>query len=105
VARPSCRSCGSQEIVANGKRKTLNGATQTWLCRACGYRYTCPKGYQNKRSNPKTVGLALDLYFRGLSVRKVADHLAQIHGLKVGHGTVHRWLVHYGGLESDALFI
>ncbi|MGA8276146.1 MAG: DDE-type integrase/transposase/recombinase [Thermoplasmata archaeon] len=42
---------------------------------------------------PRTVALALDLYFRGLSLRKVAAHLKQVYGLSVAPMTIYGWIV------------
>ncbi|MCA1811314.1 MAG: IS6 family transposase [Halobacteriales archaeon] len=98
---PPCpQGCGGS-VVRDGKRRAKSGTVQTYLCRGCGARFTDREGFQNKRSEPRTIALALDLYFRGLSVRKVADHLAQVHGLKVGHVTVYRWVVHYSRLTAE----
>jgi transposase-like protein len=38
---------------------------------------------------------ALDLYFKGLSLRSIADHLSQIHGFHTSHLTVYRWVRTY----------
>lgn len=103
VARktPPCCKCNGREVVRDGKRHAKSGTVQTYLCRGCGARFTDREGFQNVRSQPRTIALALDLYFRGLSVRKVADHLAQVHGLKVGHVTVYRWVAHYSRLTAE----
>jgi transposase-like protein len=39
--------------------------------------------------------LALDLYFRGLSLRKVADHLRQAYGLSIAPMTIYGWIARY----------
>lgn len=98
---PPCRKCNGREVVRDGKRHAKSGTVQTYLCRPCGARFTDREGFQNVRSQPHTIALALDLYFRGLSVRKVADHLAQVHGLRVGHVTVYRWVTHYSRLTAE----
>jgi transposase-like protein len=38
------------------------------------------------------VTLALDLYFKGASLRKVAQHIAQFYGIKVNNMTILRWI-------------
>ncbi len=72
-----------------------------YVCRACGYRFTGHDGFQRRRSDPEKIALALDLYFRGMSVRKVSEHFVQVHGLKIDHTTVYRWVVSYSKLASE----
>jgi putative transposase len=43
----------------------------------------------------------LDLYFRGMSVRKVADHLRQVYSVGVSHVTVYNWVAHFGKLAAE----
>jgi transposase-like protein len=42
--------------------------------------------------NPRIITLALDLYFKGISLRKVADHVKQYHNVKVNGSSVLRWV-------------
>lgn len=65
-----------------GKRQTNLGAIRRFLCKSCGFRSTGRDGFQRRRSDPEKIALALDLYFRGMSVRKLAEHFRQVHGLK-----------------------
>lgn len=41
------------------------------------------------------MAATLDLYFKGVSLRKIADHLHQFYGLDIGHSTVDRWIGRY----------
>lgn len=101
VNRPVCDRCGSPEVVQNGKRHNKSGAVVRWLCRGCGRNFTGPDGFRKRRAEPEKIALALDLYFRGLSFRKVAEHFAQVHGLPVSPVTVYRWVHHFGTLASE----
>jgi transposase-like protein len=47
------------------------------------------------RNDGKIVCLALDLYFKGNSFRKIADTLSQFYGVNVEHSTIIRWLQKY----------
>jgi len=96
-----CGRCQSGSVVSFGKRHNQSGTVGRYLCKACGYRFTGRDGFQRRRADPEKIALALDLYFRGMSVRKVAEHFAQVHGLKVNHVTVYRWVVHYSKLAAE----
>ncbi len=96
----SCDKCGSHNIVKNGKRKNKSGVVNTYLCKQCGYRFTDSNGPRRRRTDPELIALALDLYFRGLSVRKVSEHFQQVYNLKVSHMTVYRWVRDYSNLAA-----
>ena len=38
------------------------------------------------------ITITLDLYFKGLSLRKISDHLEQFNGVEVNFSTVYTWL-------------
>lgn len=97
--RPTCK-CGSADVVQNGKRHNKSGPVTRWLCRACGATFTGRDGYHKRRAEPKTIAIALDLYFSGLSFRKVREHIAQVHGLRVSPMTIYRWVTHYSNLAA-----
>lgn len=101
--KPSCPSCRSAAIVSNGKRHGKNGAVQRFLCRTCGSRFTHSLGFGGRHADAKTIALALDLYFRGLSTRKVRDHLAEANGVKVDHVTIYRWVVQFGRIAAACM--
>jgi transposase-like protein len=96
-----CARCGSGLLILSGKRHNLSGTLGRYVCKACGYRFVGRDGFQRRRSDPEKIALALDLYFRGMSVRKIAEHFAQVHNLKVGHMTVYRWVAHFGKLAAE----
>ena len=45
--------------------------------------------------DPRVVTTTLDLYFKGVSLRKIADHLKQCYSLDIDHSTVYRWICKY----------
>jgi len=53
------------------------------------------------KHTPDTITLTLDLYFKGLSDRKIVDHLKQFHKVSVVHTTVLRWIKKYLKLLSQ----
>ncbi len=99
--KPICEQCNSHNVVKNGKRKNKSGTINRYLCKECGHRFTDNQGFQKKRAEPEKIALALDLYYRGLSVRKVAEHFKQVHNLDVSHMTVYRWIEQYSRLASE----
>ena len=96
-----CEKCNSTNVVKNGKRKNKSGVINRYLCKECGFRFTDNDGFKKRRSDPEKIALALDLYFRGLSVRKVSEHFQQVYNLNVSHMTVYRWIVDYSKIASE----
>lgn len=66
----------------------------------CGHRFVAREGVLRRRSDPKKIALSIDLYFRGLSLRKVADHLDQAQGVKVSPSTIYDWIKRYSALAA-----
>lgn len=99
-AKVACDACGSANISLRGVRHNKSGDVQTFVCKSCGRRFVGRSGFKNRRSDPTNIARALDLYFRGMSVRKVREHLEQVEGLNVSHMTVYRWIVHYSRLAA-----
>ncbi len=98
---PSCPECRSGNTVGGGRRLNKSGAVRRWICRACGAYFSGREGFRNRRSDPEMIAKALDLYFRGVSLRQVAAHFEQVYGLRVGASTVYRWVAHYSALAAE----
>lgn len=98
---PACEKCNSNNVVKNGKRHNKSGMISRYLCKDCGARFTDNTGFKKKRAEPEKIALALDLYYRGLSFRTVAEHLLQAYDLAVSHMTVYRWVKHYSKLAAE----
>lgn len=97
----SCEKCGSSEIVKRGLRKNQAGQVQRFSCKACGHRFVINEGFLKMKNDGKIVSLALDLYFKGNSFRKIADTLSQFYGLNVEHSTIIRWLQKYVKIAKE----
>ena len=90
-----CANCGSTELVKDGLRKNKNGTVQRFLCRSCGHRFVTDYGFQKMKNNPRIITLVMDLYFKGISYRKIIDHLKQFYGLKISHVALIKWTRKY----------
>ncbi|MGB6463139.1 MAG: DDE-type integrase/transposase/recombinase [Nitrosotalea sp.] len=87
-----CIKCKSEQIVKDGRRHNKSGLIQKYLCRNCGYRFIVNVGFEGSKKNPKLICAAIDLYFKGVSLRKVADHIKQFYGVSVANTSVLRWV-------------
>lgn len=91
----TCPFCKSENIVKWGIRKTQYGSVQRYACRSCDHKFIMDKGFYRMKNGPKTITLTLDLYFKGLSQRKIADHLKQFENVSVTQPTILNWIKKY----------
>lgn len=87
-----CHKCKSVNIIKYGIRHNKCGDIQRYRCKECNYKFIVNIGFERNRANPKAVTVALDLYFKGVSLRKVCDHLKQFHDVEVTHVTIIKWM-------------
>jgi transposase-like protein len=98
----ACKFCGSTNLIKRGHRKNKHGNVQRFSCKDCGRRFVVNEaGFQKMEYNPKVVTLALDLYFKGVSLRKITDHIKQFYGLKIHFSTILRWIQKYVQLMKE----
>ena len=99
-----CPFCNSPNVKKYGTRKTKNGKVQRFKCKTCGHRFTVNEsGFEKIQVDPKVVTLALDLYFKGISLRKITDHMKQFYDVEVSHVTIYNWIQSYTKLINRYL--
>ncbi len=86
-----CVYCKSKNIVKDGSRITRGVKKQKYLCRNCGKRFIYDLVKRTK-ANAKIITLVLDLWFKGVSIRKIKDHIIQFYNLEIGKSTIQRWI-------------
>lgn len=79
-----CVRCGSIRLQRYGH----NAGKQVYKCIDCGKKFREQSLIKRARYDPEVIVLTLDLYFKGLSLRKISDHLKQFNGLDMPHQTV-----------------
>jgi putative transposase len=99
-AGPVCEHCASSDVIQYGHRLNKSGPVRRFRCKTCGGTYSGREGFHRRRSDPDIIAKALDLYFRGSSLRQVAEHFAQAYNLPVSDTTVYRWITHYSALAA-----
>lgn len=87
-----CIKCKGTKLVKDGKRYNKKGVSQKYLCRGCDYRFVVNTGFENSKKDPNIICASIDLYFKGVSLRKVADHIEQFQGVSISNVSVLRWV-------------
>lgn len=97
MSNKNCKICGSSNTVKNGK----NRGKQRYKCKDCGKQFLENSSFPQMRKPETIIATGLDLYFEGLSVRKVARQIAKIFGVDVDHSTIWDWIQKYSSLVKD----
>ncbi len=92
-----CTHCGSENYTKYGKK---NGK-QVYMCKNCNRRFVDNLYFENLKADPKVICVTLDLYFKGISLRKISDHLRQFYDLKVHFTTIYNWIVNYISIMDE----
>ena len=92
-----CKHCYSTDFYKYGKK---NGK-QIYKCKSCNRKFVNNVDFENMKYNPKVIALTLDLYFRGLSLRKISSHLKEFYNLDVTHMSIYNWIEKYIGIMNE----
>lgn len=99
--RPPCPRCGSdQQVTKRGFRYSRTGPEQRYHCECSNYRFVNRTAFKWMRTKARVIASSLDLYFRGLSLRQVQQHLEDSYEIKVTHSTIYNWLRKYVTIVS-----
>lgn len=91
-----CPKCKKQNIVKWTKRKTLNrGVIQRYKCKDCGNTFTQKDGFFRMRNSPNKITLCLDLFYKGVSTRKIQQHLQAFYPHNSSWVSIYSWIVRY----------
>ena len=96
-----CLKCKSENTTKNGKRKTDNrGLIQTYRCKDCSFRFVLDDGFKRMRNNPQKITCAVDLFYRGVSTRKVQEHFKAFYPQNSSHKSIYKWIIKYSKMIS-----
>jgi len=93
----ACPYCEGSDVVKNGSRKNALTVKQRYLCRACKKTFLTD-AFKKFKGDGRAITLVMDLYFKGISLRKIQDHLKQFYGMDVHFDTIRRWIGRYMGI-------
>jgi len=96
-----CPNCKSENVIKWTKRKTQNrGLIQRYKCKDCNKTFTIDEGFFRMRNNPKKITCAVDLFYRGVSTRKVQEHFKAFYPHNSDHTSILRWIRKYSVMIS-----
>lgn len=97
-----CPFCKSEHTIKWTKRKTQNrGLIQRYKCKDCNKTFVIDDGFYRMRNHPKKITCAMDLFYRGVSTRKVQEHFKAFYPHNSSHKTIYKWVVKYADMISN----
>ena len=91
-----CSKCSSENIIKWTKRKTENrGLIQRYKCNNCNKTFTLDDGFFRMRNAPQKITCAIDLFYRGVSTRKVQEHFKAFYPHNASHKSIYKWIIKY----------
>ena len=97
-----CPICKSEKVIKWTKRQTQNrGLIQRYKCKGCGKTFVLNDGFFRMRNNAQKITSSIDLFFNGLSTRKVQAHLKAFFPHNASNVSVYNWVVKYANKISN----
>lgn len=96
-----CRYCKSNEVIRYGNRNNKACKIQIYKCKSCKKIFSDNTTFPKMKHKGEIITVALDLYFKNMSLRGVKDHLRQIYGVKVSHVTILFWIRKYSKIFKE----
>jgi transposase-like protein len=98
ITMQTCKYCHSDKIVKHGVRASI----QRYLCKNCNHHfYDNAVTFPRMRVDSHVIVTSLNMYYSGLSTRKVAEQLSNIFGEHVSQSTVWYWVHRYSELVGE----
>src|SRR3990167_702434 len=80
----------------DSKRKTQNrGLIQRYKCKDCNKTFVIDDGFFRMRNHPKKITCGIDLFYRGISTRKVQEHFKAFYPQNSSWVSVYHWIIKY----------
>jgi transposase-like protein len=94
----ACKYCHSDKIVKHGVRAGI----QRYLCKNCNHHfYDSAVTFPRMRVDSQVIVTSLNMYYSGLSTRKVAEQISNIFGEHISQTTVWYWVHRYSELVDE----
>lgn len=91
-----CPKCEGKEVTKRGIRYTQNREKiQKYFCKTCNHRFVLDTAFFRMRNKEQLITQCTDMYYSGMSFRKIADHLVRFFPKGVHYSTIYRWIIKY----------
>ena len=96
-----CLYCKSKEVVKRGYFEAkAHGKRQRYFCKSCGKRFIEKDAFYRMRNTPQKITLCLDLFYKGVSTRKIQEHLQAFYPHNSSNVSIYSWIIKYSEMIS-----
>jgi putative transposase len=79
----------------------MSADKQVFKCKDCQHKFREPSMFRKAKFSPELVTLTLDLYFSGLSLRKIARNVNDHFDIEIDFSTIYTWIQKYIPIISN----
>lgn len=91
-----CPNCSKKNVTKRGFRYTeRREKIQKYFCKDCKHRFVLDNPFYRMRNKDLIITQTMDMYYSGMSFRKIAQHLQRFFPKSVCHSTIYRWVMRY----------
>ncbi len=95
----SCSYCNSENTIKWCKRITKNrGLIQRYKCKECNKFFVVKDNFFRMRNSSHKITLCLDLFYRGISTRKIQEHLQAFYPQNSSNVSIYNWIIKYSNI-------
>jgi len=96
-----CQKCNGKNIKKDGVRETKNrDNVQRYKCKDCSHRFSIDDGFWKMKNHEDKITSCMNLYYSGVSLRKIQEHLQMFAPKNSHYSTIYRWIVKYVNMVS-----
>jgi len=96
-----CEKCNGKNIKKDGVRETKNrGKVQRYKCLGCSHRFSIDDGFWKMKNHEDKITSCMNMYYAGMSLRKIQEHLQMFAPKNSHYSTIYRWVVKYANMIS-----
>src|SRR3990167_5466448 len=97
-----CPNCNKENVTKRGFRYTeRREKIQKYFCKTCNHRFVLDTPFFRMRNKEQLITQCTDMYYSGMSFRKIADHLVRFFPKGVHYSTIYRWIMKYVPIMSN----
>ena len=94
-----CKFCKSESIIKYG----IDNNKQKYFCKSCKKSFTNPDNLKGMWYNKTIINRVLDLFYQGLSLRLIRQHLKDYFNLSPAVSTIYNWVVTFGKKAKETV--
>ena len=97
IADIRCKYCGSPDVIRYGTFREI----QRWWCKKCQRKFADNDALPEMKTPIRQISSALSMYYRGVSLDDIRDHLDQQYDNQPSSSTVYEWVTRFSAEASN----